>query len=60
MCACAHIRVVSGLWTGQSRNQSMVVQFTRPGNMRTRLRKASPMGLIASTQWRLVLARSMK
>ena len=30
-------------------NQSMVQQLTREGNLRRRVRKASPMGLMAST-----------
>lgn len=30
-------------------NQSMVQQLTREGNIRRRVRKASPMGLMAST-----------
>ena len=41
-------------------NQSMVQQLMREGNILSRLRKASPMGLIASTMCRLVFTRSMK
>lgn len=38
----------------------MVQQFTRDGNIRSRVRKASPIGLRHSTTCRFVLARSMK
>ena len=41
-------------------NQSMVQQLISDGNMRSLLRKASPMGLIASTMCRFCLTRSTK
>ena len=41
-------------------NQSMVQQLMSDGNIRSRLRNASPIGLIANTMWRLALTRSMK
>lgn len=40
---------------GHSVNQSMVQQFTRDGNIRQRVLKALPTGLIHSTMWRLFL-----
>ena len=43
--------------SGHSANQSMVVQFTSAGNMRRRLRKASPMGDMATAMCRLRLTR---
>jgi hypothetical protein len=46
--------------SGQSWNQSMVQQLMSAGNIRSRSRKASPMGLKARTTWRLALERSMK
>mmetsp|Transcript_12343 Transcript_12343/g.37068 ORF Transcript_12343/g.37068 Transcript_12343/m.37068 type:complete len:248 (+) Transcript_12343:24-767(+) len=46
--------------SGHSVNQSMVQQFTRLGNMRRRLRKASPMGDIVSTMCRFVRQRPTK
>ena len=45
---------------GQVWNQSMVVQLTRPGYMRQRLRKLSPIGDMASTTCKLARTRSMK
>jgi len=41
-------------------NQSMVQQLMRDGNMRRRLRNASPIGLIAKTTCRLRRTRSVK
>ncbi len=41
-------------------NQSIVQQLMSEGNILRRLRKASPIGLIASTMWRFCLTRSMK
>ena len=38
----------------------MVQQFTSDGNIRSRVRKASPIGLRHKTTCRFVLARSMK
>lgn len=46
--------------SGHSLNQSMVQQFTSEGNIRNRVRKASPKGLMAMTMWRLVLHWSTK
>ena len=52
-CVNAH-RLLSLTW-----NQSMVQQLMREGNILSRLRKASPMGLIARTTWRFWRTRSM-
>lgn len=41
-------------------NQSMVQQFTREGNFRNLVRKASPIGLIARTMCSWFRTRSMK
>lgn len=46
--------------SGHSLNQSIVQQFTREGNIRNRVRKASPNGLMAMTMWRLVRHWSTK
>ena len=43
----------------QTWNQSMVQQLMSDGNMRSRLRKASPIGLMASTMCRFCLTRSI-
>lgn len=40
-------------------NQSIVQQFTSDGNFLSRLRKASPMGLIARTIWSWSLTRDI-
>lgn len=45
---------------GHSMNQSMVQQFTKDGNMRHRVRNASPTGLIHNTICRLFLTWLMK
>ena len=50
----------SRAWSGQGRNQSMVQQLMREGNMRQRALKAPPTGLMASTQCRLSRTRLMK
>ena len=47
-------------YLGHSVNQSMVQQLTREGNMRQRVRKASPTGLIHNTTWRLLRTRLIK
>ena len=44
--------------SGHSWNQSIVQQFTREGNLRRRVRKASPSGDMHSTTWMLALTRS--
>ena len=56
-CTCAQFAV----WCRQQLtwNQSMVQQLTREGNCLNRLRKVSPMGLIASTTWSWSRTRSM-
>lgn len=41
-------------------NQSMVQQLIRDGNCRRRFRKASPIGLKATTMWRFSLQRVTK
>lgn len=45
--------------SGHSMNQSMVQQFTIEGNMRRRVRNASPKGDMHSTMWILALTRLM-
>ena len=45
--------------SGHSINQSMVQQLTMEGNIRKRVRKASPRGDIHSTMWMLALTRLM-
>mmetsp|Transcript_23989 Transcript_23989/g.77973 ORF Transcript_23989/g.77973 Transcript_23989/m.77973 type:complete len:412 (-) Transcript_23989:1910-3145(-) len=45
---------------GHSENQSIVQQLTSDGNMRSRCRKASPIGENARTMWRLARTRPMK
>lgn len=40
-------------------NQSIVQQLTMEGNIRRRVRKASPNGDMHSTMWMLVLTRLM-
>ena len=46
--------------SGHAWNQSMVQQLMREGNLRRRLRKASPMGLKARMTWRFSLHRLTK
>ena len=46
--------------SGHAWNQSMVQQLMREGNLRRRLRKASPMGLKARITWRFSLHRLTK
>uniref|UniRef100_A0A1I8HG46 Transmembrane protein n=1 Tax=Macrostomum lignano TaxID=282301 RepID=A0A1I8HG46_9PLAT len=45
---------------GHSENQSIVVQFTKAGYIRIRLRKASPTGLMHRMTCRLARARSIR
>mmetsp|Transcript_31700 Transcript_31700/g.46427 ORF Transcript_31700/g.46427 Transcript_31700/m.46427 type:complete len:246 (-) Transcript_31700:88-825(-) len=45
---------------GHSWNQSMAVQLISPGNLRARVRRVSPTGLMASTTCRFARTRSMK
>ena len=45
---------------GHSVNQSMVQQLTRPGNIRQRSRKPSPIGDMHSTMCRFLMTRDKK
>lgn len=53
-CRCCNFSYTS---SGHSMNQSMVQQLTMEGNMRRRVRKASPKGDMQSTMWMLALTR---
>lgn len=54
------VETLSRASRGHSVNQSIVQQFTRDGNIRQRVRKALPTGLMHSTMCRLLRTRLMQ